>query len=144
MPSRQGKLDMSQRSDFVPTVLGSIDKLGRDKVRIHESGDFYSQEYVNNWVSIAKQRPNVVFLAYTKRMNDFDFSELRSLPNTIVINSLFGKKLNYGAIDKAPENAVLCPAYDKQVKGCGHDCNICYDLDNKAKLEKDGIYFSIH
>lgn len=144
MPSRQAKLDLSMDAMFEPTVLGSIDKLGHKHVRIHESGDFYSQSYVRSWESIATKRPDVMFLAYTKRMNDFDFSGLRALPNVIVINSLFGKSLNYGPLTKAPANATICPAYQKDVKGCGHDCNICYDLGNKAKLEKDGIYFQIH
>jgi Gene product 88 len=40
-------------------------------IRIHESGDFYSQEYMNKWVEIAnhfKGNRRIVFMAYTKSL----------------------------------------------------------------------------
>jgi len=33
--------------------------------RIHDSGDFYSQEYFDAWVETAKQRSDILFYAYT-------------------------------------------------------------------------------
>ena len=33
--------------------------------RIHDSGDFYSQEYFDAWVATAKQRSDILFYAYT-------------------------------------------------------------------------------
>ena len=33
--------------------------------RIHDSGDFYSQEYFDAWVAAAKQRSDILFYAYT-------------------------------------------------------------------------------
>lgn len=33
--------------------------------RIHDSGDFYSQEYFDAWVETAKKRPDILFYAYT-------------------------------------------------------------------------------
>jgi hypothetical protein len=33
--------------------------------RIHEAGDFYSQEYLDAWLETAKQRPDILFYAYT-------------------------------------------------------------------------------
>lgn len=139
LPSREKKLEASQEPTFVQRTIASLRKLASPKVRIHESGDFYSQEYVDKWVSVAQAMPETTFVAYTKRMCDFDFSALRGLSNTIIINSLFGKKLNYGPLHKAPETATLCPA-----SKCGSECNICYDLSNKANLETNGIYFEAH
>jgi hypothetical protein len=52
-------------------------------VRIHESGDFYNQAYVNKWVEIVKHFPNLQFLAYTKS-NHLDFTELAAQPNVII------------------------------------------------------------
>lgn len=34
--------------------------------RIHESGDFYTQEYLDKWIAIARMFPQIEFLAYTK------------------------------------------------------------------------------
>ncbi len=35
-------------------------------VRIHVSGDFFSQKYFDAWVSVANQMPDTIFYAYTK------------------------------------------------------------------------------
>ena len=35
-------------------------------VRIHEGGDFYSQEYLDKWIYIASALPDITFLTYTK------------------------------------------------------------------------------
>jgi len=139
LPSREAKLERSRNDGFARNMYQSIVKLGLDKVRIHESGDFYSQEYIFEWAKVASALPDVVFLAYTKRMSDFDFSMLRALPNVIVVNSLFGKRLNYGKLEKKPAQAFLCPALE-----CGNNCNYCYDLNNKHDLETNGIYFEAH
>jgi len=37
-----------------------------DFLRIHDSGDFYSLKYVQTWLEIIKENPDVRFYAYTK------------------------------------------------------------------------------
>ena len=37
-------------------------------VRIHDSGDFYSDEYLQAWISIANSTTDVLFYAYTKEI----------------------------------------------------------------------------
>lgn len=41
---------------------------GGAAVRVHDSGDFYSDEYLDAWVEIAKEIPDVLFYAYTKEV----------------------------------------------------------------------------
>jgi hypothetical protein len=36
--------------------------------RIHESGDFFSQEYFDAWLQVVKTRSNILFYAYTKSL----------------------------------------------------------------------------
>lgn len=38
-------------------------------VRIHVSGDFFSERYFLAWVEVAKNNPHVIFYAYTKALN---------------------------------------------------------------------------
>ena len=40
-------------------------------VRIHDSGDFYSIDYLNKWVQIANDNKDVIFYAYTKSIPFF-------------------------------------------------------------------------
>lgn len=44
----------------------------RDKwVRIHDAGDFFSDEYLNAWMRIARSTPDVTFYAYTREISRF-------------------------------------------------------------------------
>ena len=59
---------------FSPTFAADmIKRLGRtrafDTVRIHDSGDFYSQGYLDAWYTIARALPRFKFYAYTKRLD---------------------------------------------------------------------------
>ena len=37
-------------------------------MRIHDSGDFFSQEYFDAWLEVIRARPDIVFYAYTKSL----------------------------------------------------------------------------
>lgn len=99
-------------------------------VRIHASGDFISQEYIEAWAEIAEAFPEVNFYAYTKSLQRFDYSSLTSLSNVNIIDSYIDGKLNYGDAEHIADlvnnhGAFLCPAtVDKSVK-CGESCNYC-------------------
>lgn len=41
---------------------------GGSAVRIHDSGDFYSEKYLFLWFAIATDNPNILFYAYTKEV----------------------------------------------------------------------------
>lgn len=41
---------------------------GGQAVRIHDSGDFFSQDYLDAWIGIAQRTPDVLFYAYTKEV----------------------------------------------------------------------------
>lgn len=40
-------------------------------IRIHDSGDFFSDEYLVAWLRIIRQRPNLTFYCYTKEIERF-------------------------------------------------------------------------
>jgi hypothetical protein len=40
-------------------------------IRIHDAGDFYSENYLNLWLNIARQTPQVTFYCYTKEVSMF-------------------------------------------------------------------------
>jgi len=70
-----------------------------DILRLHDSGDFYSVDYLNKWIQIAKDNKNVIFYAYTKSIPFFKRSKEMDttflLPkNLIIIFSEGSKKDN--------------------------------------------------
>lgn len=61
-------------------------------VRIHTSGDFYSEAYYHAWVDLAEANPNVLFYAYTKMISQ-SYSRLRPF-NFVLIFSEGGLEDN--------------------------------------------------
>ena len=143
LPSRERKLELSKQLGWTINMIEAIKTLGLSFVRIHESGEFYSQEYVNNWTAIMKALPDVTFTFYTKRMLDFNFNDMKKLDNVIAIDSLASGRLNYGTIDKKPADMVLCPSTKANKIGCRKGCDTCYNTSNKVALG-NGIFFIKH
>jgi hypothetical protein len=44
---------------------------GGAAIRIHDSGDFFTVDYLNAWLDIARATPDVLFYAYTKEVTMF-------------------------------------------------------------------------
>lgn len=71
------RLALAESDKFVPTINAEISEVVRknpDKeiyVRIHDSGDFYSMDYVKKWFDIMRDNPTVKFYAYTKMVRLF-------------------------------------------------------------------------
>jgi hypothetical protein len=66
---------------------------GGKHVRIHDSGDFFSDEYLMAWMEVARQVPDVVFYAYTKEEKRFKrLVENKAPENFRWLYSLGGKQ----------------------------------------------------
>jgi hypothetical protein len=58
-------------------------------VRIHVSGDFFSEEYLLAWIDVATARPLIQFYAYTKSLR-FLVSHLSEVPSNLSITASEG------------------------------------------------------
>lgn len=136
------RYEMSKASNFADIVISELKALRKPPkyFRIHASGEFYSQSYVDKWFKIANALPNITFYAYTKRLKHFDFSEFANLSNVRLIDSLKFKKINYGPISAAPNGAFICPDHDNNTQ-CGVTCTYCMQVDGAAK---HGVFFLKH
>ena len=125
LSARDRRLTASKHPAFATRIINEISKLRTfpPYFRIHASGEFYSQTYVDAWQAIVEAFPSITFYTYTKRLSDFDFSKLASLTNFILINSLHFGKLNYGKLEEAPSDAFICPSHLGAT--CGQSCTYC-------------------
>ncbi|KKK42505.1 hypothetical protein LCGC14_1588270, partial [marine sediment metagenome] len=82
--------EFSKSRYFVPSMYGEIVQREIKIVRLHDTGDFYSQGYLDKWSCIARTLPNTRFYAYTKSLQ-LDFKAFTRLPNTKIIQSFGGK-----------------------------------------------------
>jgi len=115
----------SRTEQFVPWMRKYLRTHPVRVLRIHSSGDFYDEEYVQKWYSIAKACPEVVFYSYTRSWRDLmlaDLIALGRLPNVCLWWSfdretgsppmIAGIRRAYMAVDdldasRAPDDADL-------------------------------------
>jgi hypothetical protein len=69
--------------------------------RIHESGDFFSHNYMHAWFLAANKFPEMKFYAYTKSL-DYWFDMYSHIPSNVYLTASRGGALDY-MIDKFPE-----------------------------------------
>ncbi len=134
-------------------ILEACKELKRYKkitaVRIHESGDFYNQTYLDKWIKISNNFPKLIFFAYTKSYM-LDYSQLPE--NFIMIYSSDWTTKNYSI--QLKNHAIML---DTRRKDCTTDikwnnksvlkcpgscksCDYCYTKPKETKL----LYFPLH
>lgn len=140
LTARESRYTASIAPTFASTIISEINSLRTKPLyfRIHASGEFYSQAYIDSWYTIASSFPSITFYAYTKRLAHFDFSSLNSLPNFVLINSLHFRGLNYGPLSSAPADAFICPSHSGAT--CGQSCVYCMTKTAQA----NSVWFIKH
>lgn len=75
--SHEGKLEITMRDDFAELMTAEL-KLERPTyVRIHDSGDFYSKEYILKWFKVMNNMPSIKFYAYTNSIRFFEADDVK-------------------------------------------------------------------
>lgn len=128
LPARQGNFAEARREDFPYNMQLIIDKYVHKikRVRVHESGDFFNQKYLDQWFFIAERFPALTFYAYTK---SFHLDFIKKPSNFILIASFDQtsrpvNRLNYEAKRKYFANTFSIVDRHAQAS-CVQDCSIC-------------------
>lgn len=90
---QEERLKESKKKSFVKTISEEIKILNVGAVRVHDSGDYYSREYLNKWIEIAKLNPDVLFYSYTKSIPFFkkDYNTWSiTLPKNFIVTFSYG------------------------------------------------------
>lgn len=72
---------VNKLTEALPTNTGGV--------RIHTSGDFFSQDYFDAWVAIATKNPNIRFYAYTKAI-PYWVARINEIPHNLVLTASYG------------------------------------------------------
>lgn len=78
-PAFEKRLDATKKDNFVDVMTEEIKKKKVQFLRVHDSGDYYSKEYLLKWFEIAFKNPNVKFYSYTNNVTMI--KNLDSIPN---------------------------------------------------------------
>jgi hypothetical protein len=97
--------------DVLPNNLGIC--------RIHVAGDFFSQDYFDAWIEIAKNNPDRLFYAYTKSLPYWVLRK-ESIPENFILTASYG-----GRRDNLIESEKL-----RSVKVVLHPEDTTMDIDH--------------
>ena len=83
----------SRWRNFDYVRAGGVPELPKkaEAVRIHASGDFYSQAYFDMWLDLCRDNPKVEFWAYTKSLK-YWIARLGDIPGNLVLTASEGGK----------------------------------------------------
>lgn len=89
-------------------------------IRIHDSGDFFSDDYFTAWAVIATMSPHLTFYAYTKEVSRSRRLEWLIPPNMVLIYSLGGKEDHLIDLARERHNDVF-PSIEA-LEAAGYTC----------------------
>lgn len=128
LPARQGNFEISRSAEFVRLMTDSINNQLKHikRVRVHESGDFYNQDYLDKWFEIASAFPGLTFYAYTK---SFHLNFVRKPSNFVLIASFDeatnpAMLANYHLRSQYFDNTFTIVKKNEEAT-CIQDCTVC-------------------
>jgi len=112
------RYELTKQTNFIEVMKNEIIKKRVDFLRVHDSGDFYSNKYFLDWMQIAKQLPNVKFYAYTNSISIVK-NNSKSIPNNFdFIFSDSGKQTNL--IDKEKDRHTKIFKTETELQKAGY------------------------
>lgn len=136
-PLYEQRYNLTKSEIFIEAINDSIKAKKVDILRIHDSGDFYSNEYINKWITIAKQNKNVIFYAYTKSIPLF---EKINLPKNFIIIYSYGSKID-NLIDVSKHRHARIFDNEKELINEGYINASKNDLNAIRSNKKVGLIF---
>lgn len=140
---RERNYCLSLSDEFVRVMSAEIQYLDciykNLMIRIHDSGDFYSAEYMDKWIAIAEANPTIKFYGYTKMIIWYHAREMMGLPaNFALIQSYGGKEDAF--IDKDMAHAIVIKDKESLPDGytIGNDDDLSYLSTNKIAFVYHG------
>ena len=137
-------LEMTKADNFVELSTIELKYKATPIVRFHESGDFYSDEYIDKCFDLAVANPDIKFYGYTKNKNALKLNALANV-NIIYsfIDTIIGEVRNYGTQEfceylRDNYNTTICPhgyTADKENFKCMIDCQECLTCDSVCFVE---------
>ena len=117
--AREYNLAIARQKAFGKILLADLASIKASIVRIHDSGDFFSQTYLDCWIAAAVAYPEKTFYAYTKSLH-LDFS---SVPANFRITQSMGGKLDADIDTSKPHSRIFATHADRKAAGYGDGSN---------------------
>jgi len=117
---------LQTKEQIADLIIDSFEAKQLDKLskyfRLHVSGDFFSQEYFDAWILVAKQIPDTIFYAYTKSI-PFWLKRKSQIPDNFRLTASYGGKYD-NLIEQYGLKYVLVVDTVKQAQDIGLEIDI--------------------
>jgi hypothetical protein len=136
---------MDDKDDMIDKISSMIPE-SIPLFRIHESGDFFDQRYLDAWIDVVKSRPNTYFFTYTRNFplnyskilknknftlwastDDYNIKEAKQFIKKYKkarVRHAFGP---WNRVRQIPANSFICPATNHKLamEGACERCKLC-------------------
>lgn len=85
-------------------------------IRVHDGGDFYSENYAKMWIEIAKKNNQIIFYSYTKEVDLFKNKLKNLIPENFIIIYSFGGKQDNLIDRKNDRHSDVFTDYNKMIE----------------------------
>lgn len=144
MPSvakaQEARLALAESADFVATIDAEIKRRKIAKLRIHDSGDFYSTKYLRAWLGIIAKNPAVKFYAYTKMIPLF---QGLALPENFKIIYSYGGKFDAMIKPKVDRHSAIFPSVEA-LSAAGYVDAHTFDRNATGENHRIGLVYHGH
>ncbi len=123
---------------FKRHALDDLKRIKQTIIRVHDSGDFFNQEYLNAWIDIARANPTKLFYAYTKSLH-LDFS---AKPSNLRITQSVGGLLD-DKIDTSQSHARIFSSVEARETAGYLDGNIDDTLAIEGQVKIGLVYHGV-
>jgi len=141
------RLKESKKKSFVDTISFEIKELNVGAVRIHDSGDYYSEAYLLKWIEIAKKNKDVVFYSYTKSIHFLkkDYKTWKhKLPKNFVVTLSYGGKYDFLINPVKDKHALVFLSLEDLLKDKYSDTSKFDDNAYNPKVKRVGLVAKNH
>lgn len=133
----------SDAAAFIADMREDLAKAKPTSFRIHDSGDFFSIEYVFAWIQIIREHPEISFWAYTRSWRVAELlpalEQLREMPNLQLFASV-DPETGYppsgwrvAAFDGQGLPGVVCLVQTGHRSSC-EECGFCLKASHRSVL----------
>jgi hypothetical protein len=134
----EARLQATLNPDFEARLIAEINMRGAELIRIHDSGDFYSQAYLDKWLRIIEQCPDVQFYAYTKMVSMLKSTQLP--PNFTVVYSFGGTEDKLIDVN-SDRHSLVFDSYDSMIAAGYADTNESDDNAADPSVQRIGLVY---
>lgn len=133
--AQERRLQASKQDNFIDIMCKELINLRVGAVRVHDSGDYYDELYLDKWIEIARRNSSIIFYSYTKSI-DFFKSDVntwkKTLPSNMVITFSYGGKHDHLINRETDKHALVFQSLE-ELLAHGYQDTSSYDDNAYSK-----------